>query len=122
LKALAPRLKRAAKPPDAVPLLAKLVASCETVAVEPRAGGLAFRLAGRERSCEFEITCVLHDAVPPLAGAEADVARLLCEGRTLAQIARLRGVTVNTIKSQVAQLFRKLDVDSRVALVRRLCP
>ena len=35
---------------------------------------------------------------------------------------RLRGVTVNTVKSQVRQIFRKLDVDSRVALVRRLCP
>jgi len=50
------------------------------------------------------------------------VAGQLCEGRTLAQIATLRGVTVNTIKSQVRQIFRKLDVDTRVALVRRLCP
>ena len=44
----------------------------------------------------------------------------LCEGRTLAQIASLRGVTINTVKSQVRQIFRKLDVDSRVALLRRL--
>jgi DNA-binding NarL/FixJ family response regulator len=50
------------------------------------------------------------------------VAELLCEGRTLAQIAHLRGVSINTIKSQVRQVFRKLEVDSRVALVRRLCP
>jgi DNA-binding CsgD family transcriptional regulator len=26
------------------------------------------------------------------------------------------------VKSQVRQIFRKLDVDTRVALVRRLCP
>ena len=54
--------------------------------------------------------------------AEAAVAECLCEGRTLAQVARLRGVSVNTIKSQVRHIFRKLEVDSRVALVRRLSP
>ena len=44
------------------------------------------------------------------------------ESRTLAQIAHLRGVSTNTVKSQVRQIFRKLNVDSRVALVRKLCP
>jgi DNA-binding CsgD family transcriptional regulator len=69
------------------------------------------------------LTCVLHLASPaPLTAAEAAVAELLCESRTLAQIAHLRGVSVNTIKSQVRQVFRKLEVDSRVALVRRLGP
>jgi DNA-binding CsgD family transcriptional regulator len=122
LRALAPRLRRIGRTSDAAPLLARLISTCTTVAVEPRTGGLAFRLAGRERDVDFTLTCVLHDAPTPLSEAEADVARSLCEGRTLAQIARLRGVTVNTIKSQVRQLFRKLDVDSRVALVRKLCP
>jgi DNA-binding CsgD family transcriptional regulator len=50
------------------------------------------------------------------------VAEQLCEGRTLAQIASLRGVSANTVKSQVRQIFRKLDVESRVALVRKLSP
>jgi DNA-binding CsgD family transcriptional regulator len=59
-------------------------------------------------------------AVSKLSHAEADVAQQLCEGRTLAQIAARRGVSVNTIKTQVRQVFRKLDVNSRVALVRRL--
>jgi DNA-binding CsgD family transcriptional regulator len=57
-----------------------------------------------------------------LTGAELAVTELLCDGRTLAQIARLRGVSINTVKSQVRQIFRKLNVESRVALVRRLCP
>lgn len=57
-----------------------------------------------------------------LSRAEAAVAAQLCEGRTLAQIASVRGVSVNTIKTQVRHLYRKLDVDSRVALVRRLHP
>jgi DNA-binding NarL/FixJ family response regulator len=66
---------------------------------------------------------VLHHAsAPKLTGAEQAVAEQLCEGRTLAQIAHLRGVSTNTVKSQVRQIFRKLDVESRVALVRKLCP
>jgi DNA-binding CsgD family transcriptional regulator len=62
------------------------------------------------------------DEVSPLTPSERAVAQQLCDGRTLAQIARLRGVSVNTIKSQVRQIFRKLDVETRVGLVRRLCP
>jgi DNA-binding NarL/FixJ family response regulator len=50
------------------------------------------------------------------------VAEQLCEGRTIAQIASHRGVSANTVKSQVRQIFRKLNVESRVALVRMLCP
>ena len=57
-----------------------------------------------------------------LTTAEQAVAEQLCEGRTLAQIAHLRGVSANTVKSQVRQIFRKLNVESRVALVRKLCP
>jgi LuxR family transcriptional regulator, maltose regulon positive regulatory protein len=61
-------------------------------------------------------------AVSKLSRAETDVAQQLCEGRTLAQVAVRRGVSVNTVKTQVRQIFRKLDVTSRVALVRRLFP
>jgi DNA-binding NarL/FixJ family response regulator len=93
--------------------------------VEERVSGLAFRLQGAtEVGAAFTMTCVLHlpANAKVLTAAEQAVADFLCEGRTLAQIARLRGVSPNTIKSQVRQLFRKLNVDSRVALVRRLCP
>lgn len=50
------------------------------------------------------------------------MAELLCEGYSLARIAHERGVSANTVKTQVRQIFRKLNVDSRVALVRRWCP
>lgn len=86
---------------------------------------MAFRLEAHEPSgARCLLTCVVQDAAedPRLTPSEHEVAGLLCDGRTLAQIARLRGVTINTVKSQVRQIFRKLDVDSRVALVRRLCP
>jgi DNA-binding NarL/FixJ family response regulator len=112
-----PRVEDAALP------IARLIAACRTVAVEERAAGLVFRLAGEtEQQAGFTITCTLHAPASPLTTAESRVVELLCEGRTRAQIARLRGVSVNTVKSQIRQLFRKLNVDSRVALVRRCCP
>jgi DNA-binding CsgD family transcriptional regulator len=118
------RLRRSARLPDAAPLIARLLGDCRTLAVEERTHGLAFRLQGAtESAANFAMTCVLHlPATVVLTAAEQAVAEFLCEGRTLAQIARLRGVSPNTIKSQVRQVFRKLNVDSRVALVRRMCP
>ena len=105
--------------------LRRLIGSCTTLAIERRLAGIAIRMQlTDEVSGQGLLTCVLHDApeISPLTHSERAVADRLSEGRTLAQIARLRGVTVNTVKSQVRQIFRKLDVDSRVALVRRLCP
>lgn len=107
---------------DPAALLAGLLSSCRPLAMVDRPGGLVIRLAAEGESTVL-VTCMLHHALPaPLTAVEAAVADLLCDGRTLAQIAQLRGVSVNTIKSQVRQIFRKLQVDSRVALVRRLGP
>ncbi len=103
-------------------LLAQLLDACQVVGVEERAGSIVFQLrTGGEPAAR--ISCVLHHSSPaPLTAAEAAVAEGMCAGRTLAQIARARGVSVNTVKSQARQVFRKLEVDSRVALVRRLAP
>ncbi|HEY6123494.1 MAG TPA: helix-turn-helix transcriptional regulator [Steroidobacteraceae bacterium] len=119
------RMRRQIRVPDAAPALARLLGNCKTLAVEERANGVAFRLEGAtEAAVPFAMTCVLHQPADdsPLTRAEQTVAELLCEGRTLAQIAHLRGVSANTIKSQVRQVFRKLNVESRVALVRKMCP
>lgn len=119
------RLRRSARVPDAAPLIARLLGPCETLAVEPRVSGVAFKLQGvTDSATPFAITCLLHSPAdkPILTTAEQAVANLLCEGRTLAQVASLRGVSLNTVKSQVRQIFRKLNVDSRVALVRQLSP
>jgi len=109
---------------EVAPLFLRLLSSCRALGVEERAGGIGFRLAGATGKVEFSITCLLHHsrATNDLTSAEQAVAEQLCEGRTLAQIAHLRGVSTNTVKSQVRQIFRKLNVESRVALVRRLCP
>ena len=122
------RLARIARrrPPrvaDAAPLILKILSGARTTAIEERVAGLAFRFESRDAdgvSCS--LTCLLHDdsRALELTSCERDVAMQLCEGRTLAQVARLRGVSINTVKSQVRQIFRKLDVDTRVALVRRL--
>src|SRR5690348_14455595 len=119
------RLRRTARVPDAAPLIARLLGPCKTLAVEERVSGLAFRMQGHTDSdVPFLFTCVLHSPAVDgvLTAAEKAVADFLCDGRTLAQVARLRGVSLNTVKSQVRQIFRKLNVDSRVALVRLLNP
>jgi len=116
------RLRRT-KDTEVAPLIARLLACARTIAIEERAGGIAFRLQAANGGPDFLLTCVLHHPQPvTLTGAEQAVTDLLCESRTLAQIAHLRGVSTNTVKSQVRQIFRKLNVETRVALVRRLCP
>jgi DNA-binding NarL/FixJ family response regulator len=109
---------------DAIGALARLVSACRTVSVDARASGLSFRLHGQtEQLAAYTLTCILHAPTRArLTTAEAAVVELLCDGRTRREIALLRGVSVNTVKSQIRQIFRKLDVESRVALVRHWCP
>ena len=116
--------RRAVRVGEAAPLIARIVANGSAIVVEERAGGVAFRLEAGDAGSRCLISCVISSAreLQLLTPSEREVAAHLCDGRTLAQIARLRGVTVNTVKSQVRQIFRKCDVDTRVGLVRRLCP
>ena len=55
-----------------------------------------------------------------LTKAERAVAVLVLEGRTDAEIAAMRVVSKRTVANQVAAIFRKLDVGSRVELAARL--
>jgi DNA-binding CsgD family transcriptional regulator len=120
LRSMASTRRRATQTTDAAALLAELLGDSRDIGIEERYGGISFRFAlgGGER-----LTCFLHHrSTAPLTAAEAAVAERVCDGHTLAQIALLRGVSVNTVKSQLRQVFRKLEVDSRIALVRRLAP
>ncbi len=122
LRQLAVSRHRRARAAEALPLLLRLLSSCRDVTLEERSQGIAVRAAGEtEQHTPFQFICILPSrrAAPRLTAAEQAVAELLCEGHTLAQIATLRGVSANTVKSQVRQVFRKLDVESRVALVRQ---
>jgi DNA-binding CsgD family transcriptional regulator len=122
------RFRRAPRQVEVVSLLERLLGASRLLGVEERAGGIAFRLEcepqGKDAAATFLLTCVLHQPTDSsvLTTAEQAVGAMLSEGRTLAQIAQLRGVSANTVKTQVRQIFRKLNVESRVALVRRLCP
>ena len=55
-----------------------------------------------------------------LTAAEMAVARAVVEGKSNAEIARERGRSPRTIANQVAAIFKKLGVSSRLELARRL--
>lgn len=125
LRRLAKQREPAAVSEAAAPLT-RLLARMSALTVEQRAHGFVLRFAGDgqgDSTGPLAVTCFVH-RLPDvkLTPAESAVARGLCAGRTLAQIARLRGVSPNTVKSQVRQIFRKLDVDSRLELVGLLGP
>ena len=52
-----------------------------------------------------------------LTDAEADVAKMIAAGRSNAEIAEARSVSVRTIANQVASIFRKVGVSSRSDLL-----
>jgi DNA-binding CsgD family transcriptional regulator/PAS domain-containing protein len=53
-----------------------------------------------------------------LTRAEAELVRMLSEGRSLEQVAAARGVTMNTVRSQLKQVFSKTDTKRQGELVR----
>jgi DNA-binding CsgD family transcriptional regulator len=54
--------------------------------------------------------------VEPLTAAEREIAAMVVDGMSNADIARARVKSVRTIANQVASAFRKLGVGSRVEL------
>jgi DNA-binding CsgD family transcriptional regulator len=56
----------------------------------------------------------LYDLTP----AEAELLRLLAEGHSLEEVADRRGVTINTARSQLKQVFAKTDTRRQGELVR----
>ena len=76
--------RRPPRPGEAAPLLARLLQSARTVAIEPRAGGMAFRFEAHESEgarCLF--TCVIEDAGDsPLTPSEREeIGRASCRER-----------------------------------------
>ncbi len=57
--------------------------------------------------------------IPELTPAERDVARLAAAGWSNAEIARERGSSERTIANQLATVYRKLGIGSRVELIAR---
>jgi DNA-binding CsgD family transcriptional regulator len=57
-----------------------------------------------------------------LSPAESDIAVRLFEGRTRSAIAAERGVTPETLRGQLKQIYPKCGVDSEASLMRLLAP
>lgn len=55
----------------------------------------------------------MSPALSPLSPAERELATLLRTDQTTAEIARARGVSVNTVKSQMRSIYSKLGVSRR---------
>lgn len=53
-----------------------------------------------------------------LSEAEAEVVLLMCDGLSNNEIAEQRGVSANTVKMQLKQIFQKTGCNNRVELVR----
>ena len=52
-----------------------------------------------------------------LTHAEAELVRLIAEGNSLEQVATARGVTMNTVRSQLKQVFSKTETSRQGELV-----
>lgn len=62
----------------------------------------------------------LMDRLATLTHREMEVLQALHEGRRVADIAKERGVSVGTVRSQVKAVLRKLEVSSQLAAVAAL--
>ncbi len=56
-----------------------------------------------------------------LSGRETEVAKAILVGKTIQQIADERGVSRETVRTQLKSVFAKLDVTSQTDLVRKFC-
>lgn len=76
-----------------------------------------------DASQSIVVTPVFEPLYEPLTSQEQRVLRLLATGRSNPEIARELIVSVNTIRSQVQSIYRKLQVNNRHAaseLARKL--
>ncbi len=68
----------------------------------------------------FAVTSEPVPEAPTLTRAEQAVLQLLLEGRTNAEIAKVRKTAVRTVANQVASLFKKHGVSSRSELAAKV--
>lgn len=88
---------------------ARQVAGAATVAVYLAAGSDALPVLGAVLATLFGLT-----------PAEAHLARLACDGRSVAALAQQLGVSVNTVKTHLKRVFDKTGVQRRSELVAML--
>jgi len=87
----------------------------------PPSGLQAFRFSmSEDEYVLFEFPVRTPPLPWPLPRIEAEVLRLVLAGCSNAEIALARGRSLRTIAAQVARLFRRLGVHSRMELVARV--
>jgi RNA polymerase sigma factor (sigma-70 family) len=104
-----------------VPATSSLADAVDTLHVVSRGGSpLSLReradLVRRWRQFD-DRRSALRARVESLSPREAQVLRMLYEGRTVREIAGILAVSEATVRSQVQAVLRKLDVDSQLAAV-----
>ena len=57
--------------------------------------------------------------VSPLTGQQRGILRLLADGHSTREIAAQLSLSENTVKGYLQEIFRRLDVNNRVAAVMR---
>jgi DNA-binding CsgD family transcriptional regulator len=124
---------------DATQLGGERIPEGNVMAVSRPSGKRAFPLMASPLMSARELS-VLHDAVAAvyvselegnreehsevlrrlysLTRAEAELVELLCAGATIDEAARRRGVTTNTARSQLKQIFTKTGTNRQAELVR----
>jgi DNA-binding NarL/FixJ family response regulator len=81
-------------------------------AIDPKVGArLMERLRSRPESREVPES--------PLTGQQRGILRLLADGRSTREIAAQLSLSENTVKGYIQEIFRRLDVNNRVAAVMR---
>jgi len=68
----------------------------------------------------FLASCDSMNKVFSLTGAETAVANLIANGNNYHEVAEQRGVSRETVKTQVGNLMRKMNVQTRAGIVRKL--
>jgi DNA-binding CsgD family transcriptional regulator len=61
-----------------------------------------------------------HKTLFKLTGAELSVADLLLKGNTLMNVSEIRGVAIETVKTQAKAVYAKTGVLNRAQLVRKI--
>jgi DNA-binding CsgD family transcriptional regulator len=61
-----------------------------------------------------------HQPTPPLTPREQEIASLVAQGHTNAEIGRQLWITENSVKQALKRMFRKLAVSSRAEMVAKL--
>ena len=79
-------------------------------------------IVGRRELAVLELEPVAPGNLDRLTANEREVARLAIEGLSNREIASRRGTAERTVANQLASIYRKLEIGSRIELAARARP